>query len=296
MSCGFTRAPSYSFFNEGEAHTAIAEKNLRDASGSLTHVIEAPSYGKRVGYAAALMSDDALINPAMYCRELARRVEALGVRIYEQSPVRSVSPGRVELENGSIAADTVILAGQRVPYALGQGKFPLAVETACLATRPLSDAERLKSGVDSQCSFWGSGLPYYYGRTTEDGRVMIGGAAVFSLVAPIVRRRQEERLLRKLHEFFPTLTADDVEYMWHGKLHVVSDLLPVVGETVPGIHVIGNAPGIPFATISGKVVADAIQGKQSPYADVFRISKKSRARGKTNLKRDLKTGLSLLGF
>ena len=65
----------------------------------------------------------AVIHPSRLVRGLARVVEASGVSIFEQTPVRSIAPGRVETDAGTVRAEVVLRATEGYTPRL-QGPAP----------------------------------------------------------------------------------------------------------------------------------------------------------------------------
>jgi glycine/D-amino acid oxidase-like deaminating enzyme len=60
--------------------------------------------------AAIHMKHCAAIHPSRLARGLAETVESLGVRIYENSAVTAIRAGQVRTANGTIKAETVLVA------------------------------------------------------------------------------------------------------------------------------------------------------------------------------------------
>jgi glycine/D-amino acid oxidase-like deaminating enzyme len=115
------------------------------------------------------LPQNAVTNPARRVLGLAQLATSAGARLFEHSPVRSVSPGVVTTERGTVRAGVVIVAVDgRLELLLPQlGGRVRTARLQMLATAPGLPA-RLPCAVYGR---WG----YDYAQQDADGRILVGG-------------------------------------------------------------------------------------------------------------------------
>ncbi len=88
------------------------------------------------------------MHPARLVRGLARAVEASGATIFEQTTVRSIEPGRVETDAGTVRAEVVVRATEGyTPQLQGHRRAVVPVYSLMVATEPLDDATWASIGL-----------------------------------------------------------------------------------------------------------------------------------------------------
>src|SRR5579883_1768849 len=168
------------------------------------------------------------LDPLRLCHELARVCRARGVVIREQTPVRSVAAGRLELASGeSVLADRVVLATNAFTSRLGvlRGRVtPLS--THVVLTEPLGERVRAlgwpgREGVVDARRF------FSYFRLTADDRLRWGGGA------PLHRRAEDPAtyatIAAEIESVFPSLQGVRIEKQWSGVMGFTLDRTPIVG-------------------------------------------------------------------
>jgi glycine/D-amino acid oxidase-like deaminating enzyme len=100
-----------------------------------------------------------------------------------------------------------------------------------------SQVESFEGWGEDRCLIWETARPYFYARTTSDGRVIMGGAD-----KPSATTHTQEKLLvwqaavltKQFTRLFPTIPVA-VDWSWGGTF----------GETKDGLPYIGTAPQFP---------------------------------------------------
>lgn len=109
--------------------------------------------------------------------------------------------------------------------------------------------------------FWEHADPYLYGRTTDDGRFLVGGRNAHYR-SPLRQRRalptKARALERDIARRVPQLNLE-VAFEWAGTL---------------ALGFGGN--GITYSALAAQYLADAIEGPQDPRAEVFRLDRSIR--------------------
>ncbi|SIT19268.1 NAD(P)/FAD-dependent oxidoreductase [Insolitispirillum peregrinum] len=235
------------------------------------------------GYHAAwLAHSGGHVNPLGLARGLGQAAARAGAKLFEQSPVRSVSRDgdgwRLTTPRGSVQAGQVIVATD----AYSDSLFPtfrrstVAVRFFQLATSVLSPEVRAAVLPNGHALSDTHGDLYFF-RPTADGRLVTGGA----LVLPHNwQARLSHSLAQRLQTVFPIFAKTGVQfdYHWDGLIGFTTDFLPHLHQLAPGIlSVVGyNGRGVALATACGKMLAEAALGHapedldlpQSPIAPI----------------------------
>jgi len=200
-----------------------------------------------------------VLNPVAYARGLAAAAEAAGARMFEDSPVTTLShqgeQWRLTTGRATIHAPRVILAtnaygGALAPQA-ARSHFPLRVFQ--IATEPVSAAVRKRVLPMGQCVS-DTRRDLFTFRFDAGNRLISGGMHVFSPGAEVrVPRHVHARLARLLD--LPDLPP--IAYAWSGQAAVLPDFLPRLMELGPGLIApfACNGRGIAMTTAVGPELA-----------------------------------------
>ena len=168
----------------------------------------------------------ATVHPGKLVRGLRRAALAMGIRIYERSPMLEFSRGRpvvVRTPCGSIEAKKLVLAlNAWMARSLPQFERTIAVVSSDMVITEKCPELLREIGLDNGVSVLDSRTFVYYYRSTVDGRIMLGkGGNTFAWggrIAPVFDRRSpyEAELTRALHSFFPALRETPITASWNG--------------------------------------------------------------------------------
>jgi glycine/D-amino acid oxidase-like deaminating enzyme len=127
---------------------------------------------------------------------------------------------------------------------------------------------------------WEDAKQYLYARTTQAGRIIIGGEDSTEIVEPDARDRlisEKSRVLtQRLAALWPAANTD-IEFRWAGTFDTTRDGLPLIGPVAGarGLYAAygygGN--GITFSFMAARLIGDLIAGKTSPLLDDFAIDR-----------------------
>ncbi len=212
-----------------------------------------------------------LVNPAALVNGLLKNLPE-SVRVYDHSPVldiRNGEPNQIRTDQGTVAADRVIIAVNALMPRLGfkqRRVFPLTL-TASL-TRPLSDQEFQKLGEPEP---WGVLSASSFGATvrlTNDRRILVRNTVEWwpdmaMNKQDLAKRRRNN--LSGLRKRFPGLPKLDFDYTWSGNVCISRNSKPVFEKTSDGLYVAGcyNAGGIAMGTLFGKLIVDYALGHET---------------------------------
>jgi len=221
----------------------------------------------------------AMLQPALYIRELADALRQTGVQIYEASPV--IALGRTgdwqaKTPMGQVTAPKVILAVNGHANSFGFFKRRLMhVFTYASMTRALSKAEAARLGG---AATWGLTPANPLGTTVR--RINgIGGDRI------IIRNRftydaslavNDARIARVARDHdrsfaarFPMLQGVEMQYRWGGRLCLARNDVPAFGELQQGLFAAccQNGLGTARGTLAGMMAADLASEKTSETLD-----------------------------
>ncbi len=167
---------------------------------------------------------------------LAGVVEARGARLFEQTPVTAIEPGRVRTARGEVRAGTVVRATEGYTARLPGARRALApVYSLVVATEPLPDAVWDEIGLRERETFSDHRHLIIYGQRSADGRLVFGGRGApyhfASRIRPDYDRvpRVFDALARTVGELFPVLRDVRITHRWGGPLGIARDWHASVG-------------------------------------------------------------------
>ncbi len=215
----------------------------------------------------------ARVNPAQLVSGLARAVEALGVRIHEQTPVREIRPHAAVTDRGTVTADVVVRATEGFTANLkGQHRTWLPMNSSLIVTEPLGDDVRDEIGWRGRELLGDFAHVYMYAQRTADDRIAIGGRGVPYRFGSRTDSDgvTQEATIRKLRailtDFFPSAADTAIEHAWSGVLGVPRDWAATMGlDPATGIAWAGGyvGTGVTTTNVAGRTLADLILGHDS---------------------------------
>lgn len=237
---------------------------------------------KRFGFEkpAALLTDgDAEVNPYKFIQALIVDAVQKGVKVFEHTEIEEAGTDDqyvyFQSPHGKIAAKKVI-------YSTGYETIPFAKKlgaevnrTYAMVTAPLRTLEHW----EDRSLIWETKRPYFYMRTTVDGRIVAGGLDEEKMEAPsneeIIRERGQ-RLLDKVKEHYPGYEME-VDSVWGASFGESDDGLPFIGQHPDKENVYyclgfgGN--GTVYSMIGAEILKDLILYNSHPDAEIVRLDR-----------------------
>jgi glycine/D-amino acid oxidase-like deaminating enzyme len=255
-----------------------------------TELLDASAASERVKadgvLAAAFTPHCAAIQPARLARGLARVVEQQGVKIYERTPVVSITPGRVQAAAGTVRADVIIRATEGYTTTLAGEKRSLApVWSLLVATEPLPPQVWSQLGWRDRETVADERHVIIYAQRTADDRIAFGGRGapyLFASGTEAVRghARAHALLEQALREMFPAARDAAVTHRWSGVLGVPRDWMPSVGfDRATGLAWAGGyvGDGVGCAALAGETLADLVLGRATDLTTLPWVGHRSPA-------------------
>ncbi|MFA7943012.1 NAD(P)/FAD-dependent oxidoreductase [Pseudomonas brenneri] len=204
----------------------------------------------------------------------ARVAEALGVRIFEHTPVLELIHGetmQVRSASGTVRAASLVLACNAHLEELEprlSGKV-LPAGSYIIATEPLSD-EMANQLIPQNLALCDQkvGLDYY--RLSADRRLLFGGACHYSGRDPVdIAAYMRPKMLK----VFPQLADTAIAFQWGGKIGITANRFPQVGrlQQYPNVFYAQgySGHGLNVTHWCARLLAEAIHAGVSPGLDTF---------------------------
>ncbi|MCG7210411.1 NAD(P)/FAD-dependent oxidoreductase [Streptomyces arenae] len=211
----------------------------------------------------------ARLHPVKLVKGLAAAVEALGVEIYESTPVTEIRPKHAVTPYGTVRAPYVLRCTEGFTANLkGQRRTWLPMNSSMIATAPLTGEQWESVGWSGLETLGDMAHAYMYAQRTADGRIALGGRGVpyrFGSRTDNDGRTQAatvEALREILVRFFPSLAGVAVEHAWSGVLGVPRDWCATVTlDRSTGLGWAGGYVGSGVATtnLAARTLRDLVQ-------------------------------------
>ncbi|MEX3776751.1 NAD(P)/FAD-dependent oxidoreductase [Pseudomonas sp. MYb118] len=215
----------------------------------------------------------ATIHPAKLVRGLARTVERMGVKIYEDSPVTHWQSGSLRTAKAAVRSRWIVPAVEGYAAAFpGLGRYQLPVQSLIVATEPLSAAAWDEIGLNGGQAFGESSRQVTYGQRTADNRLVFGARGGYQFAGKLRTdfdlTRDEVELRRYLFgELFPQLKNVRITHGWGGNLGMARRFQPhMICDHARGIALSGGygGEGVGASNLGGRTLADLILQRESP--------------------------------
>ncbi len=258
-------------------HQLEQEREWGDGPGIVRYLGKEELAGRvRVtGAVGALYSPHcARVQPADLAAGLAEVVTRAGVRLYEATPVTSISAGRARTPAGEVRAPYVLRCTEGFTAGMpGQHRTLLPMNSSMITTGPLPDEAWKSIGWDGFETLSDEAHAYIYAQRTPDGRIALGGRGVpyrfgsaldhDGAIAPSTVA-QLGRILRRM---FPAAVQAGIEHAWCGVLGVPRDWCATVTlDPGTGLGWAGgySGHGVAAANLAGRTLADLVRGVPGP--------------------------------
>jgi glycine/D-amino acid oxidase-like deaminating enzyme/nitrite reductase/ring-hydroxylating ferredoxin subunit len=270
IDCGFERRPAYTFTQRPDRVAEIeAEYEAAIQLGLPT------SLQRDIGLpypvqAAICFDDQAQFNPTAYIRDLAASVQGDQSFVFERTRALEIEVGEpytVTAESGVVRAQHVVLA-TNLPVTT-EGEFhEKASPRAHLVVAARIEPERAPGGM-----YLSIDPPTHSVRTaaSDHGRILI---VVGESFAP-GHVRDTAAMYRDLRAFVrDRFGVSDFIAHWANMDYDSQDRLPFIGRAAPDQERLWVATGfcswgITGGTVAGMVLADALSGRDNPWASMF---------------------------
>lgn len=283
--CGFSKKDSLYFAaRKKDVSWLKREFEARKKHGFGVAWLEAEeislNYGLRHTYGGILSKQGGSVDAFRLTHDLLAFNSRRGLSVYDKTDISRVTH---EL-GGSIVVDQYgnMIKADRVVYCNGfesaeiiKDDFVRLISTYAIVTEVVDGS---RQQLDKTL-FWSSDNPYVYLRSTDDGRILIGGEDsefVSAVKSEKVLYAKSVRLLDRLNRLLPSNNFR-TDFAWTGVFGETKDGLPYIGAHpgFPGAYFVlgfgGN--GITFSVIGMDMIADMLKDREHPLAEYFRFGR-----------------------
>lgn len=228
----------------------------------------------------------AAINPAKLVTGLAAAVEKLGVEIYENSPVVTISPRLIKTANFSIKGKYVVRATEGYTSTFDNHKRDLIpVYSLMIATEPLPPGVIEEVGLEKRATFADFRNTIIYGQRTLDNRIAFGGRGAPYPFGSRIRPSFEQHakthrdLEKTLKELLPQIKNLKITDTWGGPLGIPRDWSSHVGlDPKTGLASAGGyvGDGVGTSNLAGRTLADLILERDTEITKLPWVNHKSK--------------------
>jgi len=215
------------------------------------------------------------LHPLKYGLGLAGAARALGVEIFEHSPVVDLQRGArvtARTTGGSVSAQFGVLAGNYTLAEYGPRVAPdiapriMPVGTYIISTAQL-DPQLCKRLIPSNASACDNNFILDYFRFSADHRMLFGGRVSYSTRTPA---DLQGVMARRLGEVFPELRNAPIEFLWGGFVDISMNRAPDFGRLGENLYYLQgfSGHGVALTGLAGRLVAQAVAGQAERF-DVF---------------------------
>ncbi|MEV5950274.1 FAD-dependent oxidoreductase [Streptomyces sp. NPDC051993] len=211
----------------------------------------------------------ARIHPVKLVKGLAATVEALGVTVYESTPVTEIRPRHAVTPYGTVRAPYILRCTEGFTASLkGQRRAWLPMNSSMIATKPLGPEVWEAIGWAGRETLGDMAHAYMYAQRTADDRIALGGRGVpyrFGSKTDNDGRTQPatiEALRDILVRFFPQLAGARISHAWSGVLGVPRDwCASVTLDRTTGLGWAGGyvGSGVATANLAARTLRDLVQ-------------------------------------
>lgn len=279
-----TKASLYYAARKKDAGWLQQEMEARSSAGFavdwLTEHEIAAEHGLHHAYGGIMSGQGGSMDAFRLSHELLAYNMQKGLRIYDRTQLGSVTDGR-----GVSTAFTACghrIKAKKIIYCVGYESTKMIPEHFV----NLKSTYAIVSEIDKElCSsfsdilVWNTSDPYLYMRTTDDGRMLIGGGDE-DFYSASKRDRLLARKARALRNAFGRVRPGIpfcTDFIWAGTFGETKDGLPYIG-THPAFKnaffVLGfGGNGITFSVTGMEMAAAWLEGRKHPLAQWFRFGR-----------------------
>lgn len=277
---GWREAPSlYLASSRRDARRLRPEFDARREAGFRVEWLDESALRERFGLvapAAILSRPAAHVDPYRFTHRLLAQLCERGLRVFDRCEMVRWKPdaGALEIRTATgarVRAQWLVMAAGYESQSLLPQNVAKNRSSYAFVSEPLQLPAEF-----ARCIGWETARPYLYWRSTDDGRLIVGGQDD-RIDIPARREwripRKVEKLLARLQELMPDVQPD-VGFAWAGTFAETEDGLPWFGahpqldpRVLFAMAYGGN--GITYSAIGAHILTDAVRGQSHPLAGLF---------------------------
>jgi glycine/D-amino acid oxidase-like deaminating enzyme len=231
-------------------------------------------------FGAILSNTAASVDAYRLAHELILLNVKRGMRVYDQTDIaafdfESEQPVIHTRDGYSVNCNKIVFcSGFETTQLLKEKVADLFYTYACVSEQDIPLNKNLTDTL-----VWDTADPYLYMRTTDDGRLLIGGedaSGNFSFFQQRTKEKKAKKLVEKLQAILPG-THFIEDFSWGGTFGSTKDGLPYIGaspEYKNALFVLGfGGNGITFSIQAMDIIPDILSGKENKFTELYRFGR-----------------------
>lgn len=274
IDCDFRRVDAYLFPGaDGPKALNDEEHTLKDLGLPFERVAAVPFPGMTIG-PALKFPDHGQFHPLKYLTEIAGLIRKLNGVIHTDtmvSKVRGGNPCTVETRDGNEVSAGAVVIATGSPFEAGT-----TMHTKVAAYNTYAFASEVPKGSVPFALYWDTEDPYHYVRLQPNDErhdwIIVGGEDHKTGQADDQDERWG-RLEAWAKERFPQMGKS--KHRWSGQVFETPDGLGLIGRVGANLYMISgdSGMGMTHGTLGARLVANLIQDKADPLAEVYSPSR-----------------------
>ena len=209
------------------------------------------------------------LHPLNLAIGLAHAAADAGVRIYENSPLMNYSQNnagyKLTVGSGVVKSKFIVLTCNAYidDVAPSISRLIMPIESFIAATEPLPDSVTKNINRDDVAVCDSRHCLDYY-RLSADRRLLFGGSEKY---IPDQKTDIKALIQPRLLSLYPQLEGTKIDYAWGGRIAITINRLPSVGRMERNVFYAQgfSGHGVALANMTGKILADAIDGESTQF-------------------------------
>ena len=284
-NAGFARKKSLFFAAEKKDVAGLKkEYEARKAGGFRVKWLESEQIQKQFGlentYGGILSQQGASVDAFILAHELLEYNAKKGLKIYDRTEMKLVNYHKGF--NEVVTNEKLKIKAKKIIYCIGYESKSLIKEDFVKLKSTfaiVSERDETKLKHLHKTLFWNTAEPYIYLRTTDDGRLLVGGGDE-DFRDPEKRDRllakKEREILRNLNKILPQYEFY-TDFAWAGTFGETKDGLPYIGEHHDfknSYFVLGfGGNGITFSVSGMEMVSCFLKNKPHKLSEYFKFGR-----------------------
>lgn len=230
---------------------------------ALGEIVDSPAY-----HGGVIDHGGAHLHPLNYALGLAGAAETAGATIFEMSEVAEVIEGAeitLKTAHGAVTAPQVLLACNGYLGGLNAdvASHVMPINNFVIATEPL-DEDIARRVIANGMAVGDSKFVVNYYRLSRDRRLLFGGRESYGYRFPSDIKSFVRGAMLAI---YPYLAETRIDYGWGGTLAITMNRLPYLRRVSPNLYSASgySGHGVAMATLSGKLVAEAMRGQAEKF-------------------------------
>lgn len=233
-----------------------------------------------VGYAGIESASGARMDVYHFTNDLLEYADKKGAEIYDRTDIESIK----EVDNKIIAKtkDGFVIEADAIIHCTGyESTETIKKDIVDLKSTfaLVSEAYKKMPNAFKDRMYWNTDSPYLYFRSTDDGRIMMGGGDRDFKNAKrrdALLSKKEKELTKSFEKCFPEIPFV-ADYSWAGTFGETKDGLPYFGKVNPKSnehYILGfGGNGITFSVMGMEAVIHSLNNTPHPFLEYYKFDR-----------------------